>query len=121
MPMLQGLRRDTAKSRSRESPDPELPDLADNDTIVVKPGDDLASVNETALSPIRWQTVVFAPGVHRVATPFPNGFTVLTQAQMTRYFFCDISFGFSIRPKGRNSDELDVLLVGGFNIKTDGQ
>lgn len=67
-----------------------LPDPADKDTIVIRPSDGggLARANETALDPTRWQTVVFAPGVHRAATSSPNNFTVITQAPMTRYFFC---------------------------------
>lgn len=72
----------------RALPASELPNPADIDTIIIRPGDDLGRINQTSLNSTRWQTVVFAPGVHRAASPFPNGFTVLTQAPMTRYFFC---------------------------------
>jgi hypothetical protein len=95
-------------------PAAELPNPADNDTIVIRPGDDLASANETALSPTRWQTVVFAPGVHRAATPFPNGFTVLTQAPMTRYFFCAGAVVHAAFSGGREHWGQSGFVIGGY-------
>jgi hypothetical protein len=67
------------------APSAGLPDPAAPGTIVVRPGDALP--NASALDPMRWPTVIFAPGVHRVASP-PNGWTVLTLAANTRYFLC---------------------------------
>jgi len=63
-----------------------LPDVGAPGTVVVRPGDALP--NASSLDPRAWPTVVFAPGVHRAAAPFPNGWTTLELAPNTRYFLC---------------------------------
>lgn len=56
-----------------------LPDPSDPATKVVRPGDPLPNI--TDLDPTAWQTVVFAPGVHRWPNPFANGFTQLRSSR----------------------------------------
>lgn len=68
------------------APSAGLPDANAPSTIVVRPGDALP--NASSLDPSKWQTVIFAPGVHRAAAPFSNNWTVLTLAANTRYFLC---------------------------------
>ena len=99
----------------------DLPDPTASDVIIVRPGDDLAKVNASKLSATVWQTVVFAPGVHRAATPGKAKRTVLWQAPLTRYFFCAGSVVHAAFAAGANAGSkwgAKGFVMDGFGILT---
>lgn len=89
-----------------------LPDPAAPGSIVVHPGDPWPS----SLNPQAWQTVIFAPGVHRFFSAPPLNWTMQNLTAQTRYFLCAGAIVHAALHGGASEWGQNGVTVDGFGV-----